>query len=144
MEYLVYGRDSDMYRIDTRSKEEILKPSDECGSIDSIYLSWEDGEREEVLYKFLTGADKKPLDVEKEINEGQTKEELIMGTHVYFSITRSIINNLYESKNISESTNLELIKQNKTNEKKQLKRIKSGTSIFKLLTLKSNENDKNS
>ena len=124
MEHLVYVHDLEIYKIDTRSKEKILESSDEKGSNNTIYLSWEDGQREEVLYKFLTGDDKGPLDVEKALNEGQTKDDLIMGTHMYFSITRDIINSLYESKNICDKTNIKLTKQNRINEKNQLKKIK--------------------
>jgi ssDNA-binding Zn-finger/Zn-ribbon topoisomerase 1 len=124
MEHLVHIHDLDAYRIDSRSKIEILEPCEECGKQDMIFLSWEEGKREEVLDKFLTGNDKVPLDVTKAYKEGQTMDELVLGTRIYFSITREMINGLYFTKSIDREKQLELLKENKINEKKQLKKIK--------------------
>lgn len=124
MEHLVHIHDLDVYRIDSRSKIEILEPCEECGKQDMVFLSWEEGKREEVLDKFLTGNDKVPLDVEKAYKEGQTMDELVLGTRIYFSITREMINGLYFTKSIDREKQLELLKENKINEKKQLKKIK--------------------
>ena len=124
MEHLVHIHDLDVYRIDSRSKIERLEPCEECGKQDMVFLSWEEGKREEVLDKFLTGNDKVPLDVEKAYKEGQTMDELVLGTRIYFSITREMINGLYFTKSIDREKQLELLKENKINEKKQLKKIK--------------------
>ena len=130
MEHLVHIHDLDTYRIDSRSKIEILVPCEECGKQDTIFLSWEEGKREDVLDNFLTGNDKVPLDVIKAYKEGQTMDELALGTRIYFSITREMINGLYLTKSIDREKQLELLKENKINEKKQLKKIKKDTKKY--------------
>lgn len=138
MEHLVYMHDAEIYRIDSSSKEEILKPCDVCGKKDSIYLSWEDGQREEVLDKFLVGDDKSAPNVAKALKEGQTKDDLILGTRIYFGLTREIINSLYKTGSINREKQLELTKQNRIKEKKQLKQINKDSCKIKMRRLLNN------
>ena len=59
MEHLVRLHDAGVYRIESGNAVEITEPCEECGKRDDICLSWEEGKREEVLGRFLTGKDKK-------------------------------------------------------------------------------------
>lgn len=124
MEHLVRLHDAGVYRIESGNAVEITEPCEECGKRDDICLSWEEGKREEVLGRFLTGKDKKIPDVEKAFKEGQTKDELVLGTRIYFTITKDIISSLYLVGSITKNEELELLKQNRINEKNQLKQIK--------------------
>lgn len=138
MEHLVYVHDLEVYRIDDRKKEDILAPCEDCGGEDIIYMSWEKNKREEVLYRFLTGNDKQPLNVAKAIKEGQDKDDLVLGTRIYFGYTREIINSLYKSGSITKEKQLKLLKENKITEKKQLTKIKKDTrrkNLRKLLRI---------
>ena len=135
MEHLVYVHDLEVFRIDSRSREEILEICEDCGGQDIIYLSWRKDQREEVLYRFLTGNDKGPLNVGKSLKDGQTKDDLILGTHLYFGYAREIINSLYKSGSITKEKQLKLLKDNKLTEKKQLTRIRKDSTKIKLRKL---------
>ena len=137
MEYLVKSHEDGKFYITTANPCQIMEKNVESGEKDIVFHSWEKGEQNEALDSFFENhyivSEKK----EKHL-ESLSRDESVLGTHLYYACFREMIENLYDSDIITKDHRRQLMKNNKKAEKKQLKSIKKKTSIFraKKLTLK--------
>lgn len=137
MEYLVKSHEDGKFYVTNETPIRIMERNTKNGTKDIIFHSWEKGDQNEALDSFFEDLYKNTEKKEKEI-ESLTRDESVLGTHIYYACFREMIENLYDSDIITKEHKKTLLKNNKKAEKKQLKMIKKNASIFKTkkLTLK--------
>ena len=137
MEYLVKSHEDGKFYVTEEDPYLIMQRNIENGSRDIIFHSWERGEQDEALECFFEDLYKNTEKKEKE-TDSLSRDESVLGTHLYYASFREMIENLYDSDIITKDHKKTLLKNNKKAEKKQLQMIKKRTSIWrsKKLSLK--------
>ena len=137
MEYLVKSHEDGKFYVTEEDPYLIMQRNIENGSRDIIFHSWERGEQDEALECFFEELYKNTEKKEKEM-DSLSRDESVLGTHLYYASFREMIENLYNSYIITKEHKKTLLKNNKKAEKKQLQMIKKRTSIWrsKKLSLK--------
>ena len=137
MEYLVKSQEDGKFYVTNESPIQIIEKNVKNGTRDIVFHSWERGEQNEALDSYFEDH-YKSSEKKKEEMESLTRDELVMGTHLYYASFREMIDNLYDSDIITKDHRKTLIKNNKKAEKKQLQKIKKNIPIWrsKKLSLK--------
>lgn len=120
MEYLVESHMGGYY-VSNMDPEIITAYCETCGDSDWILLSWEEGHMMESLIQYFSELKYSAENIEREIQEGITKQEAIETIlYEYGFSDKNIIEILYEDKVISEEEYKQLLKENLQAQKKQI------------------------
>lgn len=134
MEYLVRSSEDGKYYVTNDGPIQITENNIKNGTKDIIFHSWERGEQDEALESYFERFYKNSEKKKKEL-ESLTRDESILGTHIYYACFREMIDNLYDSDIITKEHKRTLMKNNKKAEKEQLKMIKKNNPIWRSKTL---------
>ena len=123
MEHLVKAHDTEMYYTSTDDISVIRETCPECGSWDSIILSYKEGEKDIALEEYFSSDHNDVMNIISSTDAGLTKKDVKKSSITHFLNNEKMIYDLFESEVISKEEMLKYLKINKKTEKKELKRI---------------------
>ena len=129
MEHLVMAHDTKQYYTSTADIGVIRETCPECGSWDSIILSYEEGEKDIALEEYFSKIHNDNISILKCTEAGLSKKNIIISSIIYFGKNEKMIHDLYESGVISKKDMKKYLKISKETEKKELKRINKSLKL---------------